>query len=274
MEALNRYRQCFFVYERNFLRCVGHDIFLENFKPQFHAYVMYTIVVVFIFSNVYTMFYYDSFMLLNALMFMVLSIEVSGCNGCGPKRIISTVISLSHSRSQMMTKIYSVKYSVDLMWMINYLNDVYKVNMSSKDKQRLAHFDSYSHYTEMVFKCGTFLYFLSVLSYFLNPIYMYWFEQEIVPLLPTYFPGIDEHSLNGFIILSCYHLTLLVLAFIATSASDFLFTMLIVNTPIMAILIGLEVEQLNEQLKQRSTHMTMVKSKLRNILLMHRELTE
>lgn len=158
--------------------------------------------------------------------------------------------------------------------MINYLNDVYKVNMSSKDKKRLSHFDNYSHYTELVFQCGTFLYSLSILSYFVNPIHMYWLEQKIVTLLPTYFPGIDEHSLKGFIILSCYHLTLIILAFIASSASDFLFTMLIVNTPVMAILIGLEVEQLNDQLKVRSTEMTMLKSKLRNILLMHRELTE
>lgn len=85
-------------------------------------------------------------------------------------------ISLWHLCSQIVTKFYSVKYSVDLMWMINYLIDVYKVYMSSKDKQLLAHFDSHSRYTEMVFKCGTFLYFLSVLSYFVNPMYMYWFS--------------------------------------------------------------------------------------------------
>lgn len=173
-----------------------------------------------------------------------------------------------------MAKIYSVKYHVDLMWMINFLNNIYKVNISSKDNKRLAHFDSYSRYTELVFKCGTFLYSLSILSYFVNPIYMYYFERKIVTLLPTYFPAIDEHSINGFIFLTCYHLTLIVVAFIASSASDFLFTMLIVNTPIMAILIGLEVEQLNEQLKVRPAEMTMVKYKLRNILLMHRELTE
>lgn len=76
MEALNRYRKCFFVYERNFLKWVGHDFFVDNFKPRLHAYVMYTIYMVFIFTNIYTMIYYDTFVLLNALMFMSLSTEV------------------------------------------------------------------------------------------------------------------------------------------------------------------------------------------------------
>lgn len=80
MEALNRYRKCLFVYERNFLRFVGHDIFRENFKPGFHAYVMYTLVVVFMFSNIYTMITYDSFMLLNALMFIFIAVEVIICD--------------------------------------------------------------------------------------------------------------------------------------------------------------------------------------------------
>lgn len=77
MEALNRYRRCFFVYLRSLLRIVGHDIFVENFKPELHAYAMYTILVVFLSSNLYTVLVYDSFMLLNALIFTCVAIEVS-----------------------------------------------------------------------------------------------------------------------------------------------------------------------------------------------------
>lgn len=171
-------------------------------------------------------------------------------------------------------KIYSVKYHADLLGLINYLDGVYKVNTSSKDKKRLAYFTSYSNYTEIVFKCGTFMYFLSVLSYFLNPMYMYLFHGEIVTLLPTYSPGIDEKTVNGFIVLTCYHIIVLVLAFIASTASDFLFTMLIINTPILAILFGLEVEKLNEILVDTPNDSAMIKFKLRNILLMHRGLFE
>lgn len=175
---------------------------------------------------------------------------------------------------QLIVKIYSVKYSDSLLWIINYLDGIYKVNIASKDKMRLAYFDKFSRYTEIVFKCGTFLYFLSTISFFVNPLYKYCFEQETVTLLPTYFPGIDETTVNGFIILTCYHLLILVLAFIASTASDFLFTMLILNTPIMAVLIASEVKQLNGILDEKPVDMAMAKFRLRNILLMHREMTE
>lgn len=174
----------------------------------------------------------------------------------------------------MIAKIFSVKHSVELMWMINYLNDIYKVNVASKDKKRSAYFDNFSFYMEIVFKCGTITYFLSAFSYFVNPIYMYWSEGEIVTLLPTYFPGVDEKTVNGFIILTGYHLTLIILALIASTASDFLFTMLIVNTPIMAVLIEMEVEELNTILIEKPNDSAMVKFKLRNIFMMHREMTE
>lgn len=80
MEALNRYHKCLFVYERNFLKMVGHDFFVDDFKRGIHAYLMYTILAMFLCTNMYTMIAYDSFMLLNALMFMAISIEVCDSN--------------------------------------------------------------------------------------------------------------------------------------------------------------------------------------------------
>lgn len=174
----------------------------------------------------------------------------------------------------MIAKIFSVKHSEDLVGSINYLNDIYRVNMASKDKGRLRYFDSYARYTEIVFKCGTFLYLLSTLSYFLNPLYIYWYKQELVTLLPTYVPGIDENSVKGYVILTFYHILLMGLAFIASVAIDFLYTMIIVNTPILAILIEFQVKQLNEFLVETPNDLSMIKFKLRNILLMHREMTE
>lgn len=158
--------------------------------------------------------------------------------------------------------------------MVNKLHAVYKANVNTKVLRRRTLFDRFAFYTEMVFKCGTFLYFLSVVAYFVYPIYMYWFKREIVTLMPIYIAGINEDTASGFVIVSCYHVILLLVAFIAASAVDFLFTMLIVNTPVMAVLIEMEVEELNDILSRRKIDVLLMKSKFRNILLMHGEMTE
>lgn len=158
------------------------------------------------------------------------------------------------------------------MWMINHLCGIYKVNVKTKDPNRRAVFDRFAFYTEMVFKCGCLLYFLSMLSYLVYPFYMYLFEREIVTMLPIYLPGIDEATVTGFAATTCYHLTIMILACIAASAVDFLVTMLVINIPIMAMLIEMEVEKLNGAVTCGKE--LLVKSKMRNILLMHREMTE
>lgn len=158
--------------------------------------------------------------------------------------------------------------------MINYLHSIYKVNATTKNRQRAALFDRFAEYTEIIFICGVIVYSSCVIIYLLYPIYMYLFKGKIVPLLPTYFPGIDENTTGGFIALFCYHLLLLMLSSVGISSSDLLFTMLIANTPVMAILIEMEVEQLNDALTSQKVDKLLVESKLKNVLLMHREMTE
>lgn len=152
--------------------------------------------------------------------------------------------------------------------------DIYKVNANTKNHMRRTLFDRFAFYTEMIIECGAFLYFLSIISYFVYPIYTYWLKREIITLLPTFMPGIDEGSASGFIIITCYHILLLLVALVAASACDFLFTILIANTPVMATLIEMEVQQLNDILTSQKVDVLLMKSKFRNILLMHREMTE
>lgn len=177
----------------------------------------------------------------------------------------------------MIVKIASVQYSNDVMWTVNYLNDIYKVNVATKDAKRLAYLNQFSNYMEICFKTGMILYSLSTLAFFINPIYMYVFEHKVVTLAPEYVPGIKESTFDGFIILSCYHLVIVVLALVAASASDFLFTMLVISTPVLAVLVKMEVGHLNEALRQGTSdadNVANIKFKFRNILLMHRDMTE
>lgn len=280
MEAFNRYHKCFFKYERTLLSMIGHDYFLPEFRPGILAFAVYALTVTFIFSNLYTILYYEPFTVLNGCIFMSMSLVVSVVQQHRIVLIVriiffwQTIGMCSIFVFQCIVKIYSVKYSDRITWMINYLHDIYKVNATTKNRARATLFDRYAYYTEGIFKCGVALYFMSVLSYFLYPIYMYVIDGKIVQLLPTYFPGIDEDTINGFIMLSSYHVALLVFSFIGLSACDLLFTMLIANTPIMANLIEMEVEQLNDHLVEKLQDDFMIKMKLRNILLMHREMIE
>lgn len=158
--------------------------------------------------------------------------------------------------------------------MINYLDDIYKVNATTKNQRRAAVFGRFAYYTEVVFKCGVVLYFASMIAYFFYPFCMYLLNGEIVTLIPTYLPGIDEHTTNGYIIVSCYHILILFLSFVGLSSSDLLFTMLIANTPIMSNMIALEVKRLNDMLTSPKIDGLLMKCTFRNLLLMHREMTE
>lgn len=182
--------------------------------------------------------------------------------------------STMYSHSQFCVKTYSVKYSDNITWMINYVHDIYKINAATKCRQRAELFDRFAFYTEIIFKVGFLLYAVSMLSYFVYPFYMYLFKGEVVALIPTYAPGINEKSFSGFITLTCYHLLLMALAVIAVAACDLLFTMLIANVPVMANLIAMEVQELNEILTSKRVDELRVKFKLRNIFLMRREMTE
>lgn len=168
---------------------------------------------------------------------------------------------------------YSVRYEVQLRWMVNYLLKVYKANIDTKPANRRELFDTFSTYTELSFKIGLFLYFLSILSYFVYPIYMYVFESKIVTIIPSYIPGVNENTYGGYAVLSIYHIVLLVLALFGTTASDFLYVMLIINTPVLAVLLSYEVTELNHILTQKKIDENDMKHRVQNIILMHREIT-
>lgn len=174
----------------------------------------------------------------------------------------------------MAIKMYSVKHSDNITWMINFLHGIYKVNAATNCPRKASLLNRFALYTEIVFYGSVLLYILSGIGYLLYPIYMYVVEGEIVVMIPTYMPGINEETPSGFIVLTCLHLILLIASVIGAAACDIMFTMLIANTPIMANLIKVEVEQLNDALTSEKVDKLLVKFRFRNMLFMHREMTE
>lgn len=59
------------------LQLMGHDYFETNFKPGILAYSVYTLLALFLFTNLYTILYYEPFTVLNASIFMCMAVVVS-----------------------------------------------------------------------------------------------------------------------------------------------------------------------------------------------------
>lgn len=159
------------------------------------------------------------------------------------------------------------------MWLITYLEKIYKANEKTRAASRTRIFHRCSFFMEFAIKYGTILYFLSVLSYYAFALYMYVYEHEFVTLLPNYIPGIDYKTKYGYAIYFAYHSISIFFGFIGTSACDFFFVMITFNTPLLAALISEDIAELNDLLAAPRQDSQRIKYHLRNILMMHREMT-
>lgn len=174
---------------------------------------------------------------------------------------------------QLIIKICAVYYDEKLRWMVNFILDIYKQNIPSKNPKRIEIFQFYSMATEYTFKIGIFLYAISVLGYFVNPVFGFYFEGKIEMMLPLYIPQVDSSTYRGYIIHFGFHLALLIFAFLGSTCADFLFTMIIMNSPIVAGLISDEVDALNTNLSDMHSNKFEHRQRFRNILQMAREYT-
>lgn len=194
MDALKRFHKFFFVYVRRLLKLTGHDILgeisnLDRTDTHCTRYWFCTYSVVcthFLFTThplvlihccscasvlkwVYLFALLDAHSAESVLFFPV----------CDQRN--------TYDQHQMLAKICMFSHSDGLKWMINYLHQ--NAKSKSKDRQRLACFETTSHYMELVFKFGSLLYNISATSYFVYPFYRFVFHHEIVPIITVYCPG-------------------------------------------------------------------------------------
>lgn len=155
--------------------------------------------------------------------------------------------------------------------MVDFILAIYKRNIPSKNPKRIELFHFYSLLGEYTFKGGLFCYILAMLGYFVYPAYMYFFEGEIVTLVPIYVPTVDHQTYKGYIITTSFHALLIILCFFGTTGNDFYFAMIIINAPMMAALVEDEVNILNAGLTKKSLKRAEAFQRQRNILQMHSE---
>lgn len=171
-------------------------------------------------------------------------------------------------------KIYSIRYADIIVGLVDKLVDIYKVNSKVTAHNRQEMLERYLTFTEYLFKIGLFLYIMATSGYFIYPFYRYVKFNEIIPIIPMFLPFVNEDSTIGFSILTFFHLNAILYGLLGCACSDFSFTMIIVNVPIFSNIIGDNITELNEMLKQKRPDPVLIKAKLRNILLQHQETTE
>lgn len=125
---------------------------------------------------------------------------------------------------------------------------------------------------EATFKFFFVLYICADVLIVIYPIYEYYFADNLITFLPYMIPGIDPQTFNGYIATMIFQFTGIVLAYFSLIVSDSYFCMIILNMPLMKNLIEIEVNQINDLLGKHSA--LAIKFKLRNIVLMYKEMKE
>lgn len=171
----------------------------------------------------------------------------------------------------MVAKIVNTRFFLEMLWMVDFILAIYKRNTPSENPTRIELFHFYSLLGEYVLKGGFVCYVLAAMGYFVYPAYMYFFEGEIVTVLPLYIPTVDNETFKGYLIATSFHCLVIVLCFFGTTGNDFLFALIIINSPMMAALVKDEVNTLNAGLTKKTLSRADVFQRQRNILKMHSE---
>lgn len=169
---------------------------------------------------------------------------------------------------------YCMKYSNLLVDLMNKEVDVYEANSNNVSSKRAILAHQLSTICEWIFKCGLALYACAGMFYLVNPLYSYFWLNEIVPVMPIFMPFIDENTQTGFVQLTIIHLVFITTSVIGSGASDFMFILLIFNMIFLARILTDNANELNAILRKDKVDRRVAKAKLVNILLMHREIFE
>lgn len=104
---------------------------------------------------------------------------------------------------------------------MNFIRNLYKVHITAESSERVEYFKKCALYTEYLFIGMTILYISATFSFLIYPLYMYFFENEIVPILPIYLPYVDENTHYGYIILTSFQASAFLMVLFGLLACDF-----------------------------------------------------
>lgn len=168
---------------------------------------------------------------------------------------------------------YHVRYGKEIQQLFHSIGRLYKIHIINESQERVEYFRLFAFITECLFKFMITVYMLTGFLFFPYPLYMYYVKGEVIPLMDLYIPGIDETTFIGYIALAVSHIMYIFLGTFGISACDFVMVMLMISPLIFSKLISLDLQQVNVDLKEKVSTV-FVRSRFRNIILMHQEFEE
>lgn len=265
-----RIKRLFQQWQRKLLIWVGHDIYPKEFILTPTLYLVYAAETTFIFFCFYSMAFYGLRKGMETYTLFCIAVEVRDCTRS--QSFLQQIIFFSMNKLGI--KMYANRYRAIILEMVLKIISIYEQNSPKSERRRLELCTKFANYTEIIFLGGMVLYTISVTTYLLPPLYIYLTEQRVELILPVFIPGVDENTDTGKVIHYTFHLTCIILAFFGSTSSDFTFTMIIINAPVMAKILGINVGELNEMMAEKKPDPLMIKFKFRNILLIYREMAE
>lgn len=125
----------------------------------------------------------------------------------------------------------------------------------------------------LVFYIGMFLILSNIVVFYCMPIFIYLWTGERELILELHMPGVDADTISGFSITTAMHMWAILIAGVGTAGSDMLFLILILYTQPLSELFVNAIERLDKHLTTPNYDQKKIKMELRNIFLMHQELT-
>lgn len=169
---------------------------------------------------------------------------------------------------------YNAKYAEDFYWTIHLIQDLYKNHAETDSRDLAEYFNKFSQFTELLLKVMIIVFLTCTAAFPSYSFYMYFVKGELMPIMPLYLPGLDETTIIGFILLNLYHFICATISAVGLSALEFLTAIIIISSLIFSKLISRDLQQINDDLEDGDSGILIIKERLRNIFLMHQELSE
>lgn len=153
---------------------------------------------------------------------------------------------------------------------INFVHNIYQKNTDESDNKLTLNFIITRMY--MAVKILVITYTFAAIAFFLNPLIHYVVFGEITLMLPAQLPGVNDKTVNGLIILTCFHLIAVNYAFFGSIGTDLGYISILLNAFAITELIGNEFKRLDKMILKRNLYSVKhIKNTVRNIIIMHQD---
>lgn len=168
----------------------------------------------------------------------------------------------------------AIRYAEDMQKMMRTLQNLYKVQMGLDSIERTEYFRKFSFFTEILFIAMVVGYYACGLCFLSYPIIMFLANGELFPVFPMFLPFVNENTNIGYTILTIYHIIFVIMPMAGLAGVEFFIAVFMISSLLFAKLITLDAQQINIELSAEKSEKMKIKYRLRNILLMHKEMSE